>query len=106
MITSLWSHEFYLIIEVLNLIWLLSLYVPRDSSSISAQFLVLNLYGSFVVLSNKFIIFLLFFIIFNLRSSIIFCVCSRDIYLSLIISSSSFVSKLFFVKVFDTFVIL
>ena len=106
MITSLWSHEFYLIIEVLNLIWLLSLYVPRDSSLISAQFLVLNLDGSFVVLSNKFIIFLLFFIIFNLRSSIIFGVCSRDIYLSLIISSSSFVSKLFFVKVFDTFVIL
>ena len=41
----------------------------------------------------------------NLRSSIIFCFCSGDIYLSLSISSS-FVSELFFSEICETFVIL
>ena len=45
---------------------LLVLYVPRDLSLISTQLLVLNLDSSFVVSSNKFIIFyipLLYYII-------------------------------------------
>ena len=42
----------------------------------------------------------------NLRSSIIFCLCPGDIYLSLSIFSSSFISELFFGEVFDTLVIL
>ena len=44
---SLQSHKFNLIIDVLIL--MLLLYVPRDSSFILAQFLVLNLDGWFVV---------------------------------------------------------
>ena len=42
----------------------------------------------------------------NLRSSIIFCLCIGDIYLSLSIFSSSFISELFFGEVFDTLVTL
>ena len=41
----------------LSFIGLLFLYVPRDSSFISNQFLVLYLDGLFCVLSNKIIIF-------------------------------------------------
>ena len=76
-------------IEVLNLNWLLVLYVPRASSFISIQFFVLSLIGWFDVLSNKFIIFLIFHyytITLNIRLSIIFCLYSGDIYLSLNIS--------------------
>ena len=67
---------------------LFALYVRRDSSFVSTKFLVLNLDGWFVVPSNKFIIFdiaLLYYV--HLRSSIIFCLFSWDIYLSLSISS-------------------
>ena len=70
---------------------------------ISIQFLVLNLDDPFVVLSNKFhilwysIIILCYYI--NLRSSIIIYLCSGDICLSVSISSSSFVSVLFFDEV-------
>ena len=58
MYASLQSHNFDLIIEVLlNLIWLLTLYVSRYSSFISTQFFVLNFDFWFVISSNKFIIF-------------------------------------------------
>ena len=42
---SLQSHKLDFSIAVLNLIWLLTLYVPLDSSLISIQFFVLNLEG-------------------------------------------------------------
>ena len=42
---SLESHKLDLNIEDLNLIYLLVLYVPRESSFISTQFFVLNLVG-------------------------------------------------------------
>ena len=42
---SLQSHQVDFNIEVLNLTWLLVLYVPRASSFISTQFFVLNLVG-------------------------------------------------------------
>ena len=54
---SLESHEFHRIIEILNLMSLLALYLSRDSSFISTQFLILNLHGSFVVSSYKIIVF-------------------------------------------------
>ena len=54
---SLEPHTLDLNIEVLNLIWLLVLYVPRDLSFISTQFFVLNLVGWVGALSKKFIIF-------------------------------------------------
>ena len=76
-------------IEVLNLNWLLVLYVPRASSFFSIQFFVLSLIGWFEILPNKFIIFLIFHyytITLNIRLSIIFCLYSGDIYLSLNIS--------------------
>ena len=108
---SLESHKFDLIIKVLNLIWLLSLYVPRNSSFISTQFLVLNLDGLLCVLSKKLIVFVYsvviyhyYYIIVNLRLSIVFCICSEDVYLSVSISSS-FVSGLYFCEVFETLVI-
>ena len=74
-------------------------------------FSVLNFGGWFGVLSNKFIVFdipLLCYYV-NLRSSIIFCLFSGDMYsfISLICSSPFVtVSKLFFGEVFETFVIL
>ena len=40
---SLKSHKLNFNIVVLNLIWLLVLYVPRESSFISTRFFVLNL---------------------------------------------------------------
>ena len=100
---------------VLNLILLLS-YLPFDSSFISTQFFVLNWEDWFVV-SLVYFIGLLFFDIpllcylillllllywssFNLRSSIIFCVSSGDIYFPL--RTSSFVSKLLCSEVFDS----
>ena len=109
MYASLQSHKFDLIIKVSNLIWLLSLYVPRNSSVVSTQPLVLNLDGLLCVLSNKLIVFVYSVIIYhyyyvNLRSSIIFCLCSENVYLSLSISSS-FVSGLYFCEVFETLVI-
>ena len=70
---------------------------------------------SFFVLRNNFIIFWCSIIIYcycyyyyyyiNLRPSIVFCLCSGDIYLSLSISSSCG-SELLFREVFETFVIL
>ena len=76
--SSLESHTFDLIIEVLTLIWLMTLYVPSDLSFISTQFLILNLDGWFVVSSISLLFFdipLLYYIILyyyiNLRSSII-----------------------------------
>ena len=57
---SLQSHNPDFNIEVLNLIWLLVLYVPCVPSFISTQFFVLNLVSWFGVLSNKFIIFWFF----------------------------------------------
>ena len=58
------------------------LYTPYDSSFISIQFLVLNLDGWFSALPNKFLfdISLLYYFI-NIRSSILFCLSSGDIYL-------------------------
>ena len=110
------SNKSDLILDVLNLILLLS-YLPFDSSFISTQFFVLNWEGWFVV-SLVYFIGLLFFDIpllcylilllllllywssFNLRSLIIFCLSSGDIYFPLRISS--FVSKLLCSKVFDS----
>ena len=43
--TSLQSHKRDFNIVALNLVWLLVLYVLRESSFISAQIFVLNLYG-------------------------------------------------------------
>ena len=59
------------------------LYVRRESSFISTQFIVLNLVGWFGVFSDKFFVFdiLLLYYWNTLRSSIIFCVCSGDIYI-------------------------
>ena len=89
------------------MITLLPLYVPRNSSFISTGFLVLNLDCLFFVLSKKFIIFINSIITYyyiNLRSSIIFCLWSEELYLSLR-TSSSFASGLFFCEVFEILVI-
>ena len=56
--------------------------VPRDSSFMSTQFFILILDGWFGVLSNKFLLFDIFDILYdyiNHRSSIIFCLSSGDI---------------------------
>ena len=83
---------------------LLTLYVPRDYSFFSTKVLVQILNGWFVVSSNKFDIFwysiIILYCYINLRSSIVFCLCLRDICLSLSISSS-FVSELFIGEVFE-----
>ena len=75
---------------------------------ISIPFLVLNVDDPFVVLSNKFLILWYSIIILcyyiNLRSSIIIYLCSGGIYLSVSISSSSFVSVLFFDEVLCNFI--
>ena len=73
------------------------------------QFFVLNLDGLFGVVTNFhfFDVPLLDYYI-NLRSTIVFCLSSGDMYLSLDISlSSSFVtiSELFYCEVFEAFVI-
>ena len=52
--TSLELHKLDSKIEVLNLIWLLVLYVSRESSFISTQFVILNLDGWSGVLPNRF----------------------------------------------------
>ena len=86
---------------------MLALWVPRDSSFISTQFLVLNLNGSFGVLSNKFIIFwypIIIYYYINLKSSIISCLCSGDIYLVLSICFS-FISELICGEAFKALVI-
>ena len=65
------------------------LYVPRDSSFISIYFFVLNLNCWFSAFSNKFCYFWIFShytIIIKVKLSIIFCLCSEDVYLSLGIS--------------------
>ena len=71
---------------------LLVLYVNRDASFISAQFLVVNLDSLFDVSSSEFTIFwysiITLYYYINLRSSIIFCLSFQDIYLSLSISFS------------------
>ena len=96
---------------MLNPIWLSLSYVPRDSSFILTQCFVLNFDVWFGVLPNKFIIFDISWLYYyiNLRSSIILCLSSGDIYLSLGISlSCSFVivSELFWSELLETFVIL
>ena len=57
-------HKLDLNIVVLNLVWLLVLYVPRESLFILSQFFILNLDGWFPLLSKKlfwyFIIILLY----------------------------------------------
>ena len=96
---------------VLNLMLLL-LYLLFDSSCILTQSLVLNLDSWFVLSSNRFITFLIFhyyilllyWSFFNLRSSIISCLNSGDIYFYL--SISLFISKLFYGEVFGALVIL
>ena len=75
---------------------------------VSTQYFILNLEGSFGLLSNKFIIYdnPLLYDNINLRSSIVFCLSSKDIYFSLGISlSCSFliVSELFCGEVVATF---
>ena len=54
---SLQWYKLYFSIEVLNLVWLLVLYVLHVSSFTSTQFFVLHLVGWFLELSKKFIIF-------------------------------------------------
>ena len=62
--------------------------VKRDTNPlkwiefISAKFFVLNYFGWFGVFPNKFTIFCDYTIVLNSRLSIIFCLCSGDIYLS------------------------
>ena len=92
---------------------LLAFYVARDLSFILTQFPVLILDGTLVVSSNSLLFFdtalLCYFRYFyiNLRSSIIFCLFSADIYLSLSICSLfvSIFSSLFCGDVFETLVI-
>ena len=57
------SHKLDLNNEVLNLIWLLSLYARHNSSFFSIQVLVLNLDDLVCVLSNKFVSFVYWSII-------------------------------------------
>ena len=88
------------------------LYSHGDSSLILTKSFVLNLDCWFGVLSNKFLFFFfhipwLYYYI-NLGLSIIFCLSSRDIYLSLGIYLSCLfvnVSELFCCKYFETPVI-
>ena len=84
--------KFDLIIEVLNFILLLTLYIPCDSSFIWIQFPVLNSDSGFNLLSNKFFLYIFYYYItlycyIKLILSIVFYLSSRDIYLSLNISS-------------------
>ena len=77
------------------------LYVSYASSFILTYFFALNLFGWFGVFFNKIIIFDISLLHYynNFRSSIVFCIYSGDIYLSLGISLSWLlvtVSKLFF----------
>ena len=70
------------------MIWLFLLYVLRASSIISTRFFVLNLMVELVYCLTN-LLFLdipLLYCYINLKSSIIFCVSSGDIYLSLGIS--------------------
>ena len=57
MLASLQLHKRDLNNEVLKLIWQLMLYVSLEWSFISTQFFVLNRFGWFGVLPNRFIIF-------------------------------------------------
>ena len=87
------------------------LYVSRAPSFISTQFFVLNLHGWFGVLSYKLIVFWysIIILLINRWSSIIFCLPSGDIYLSLgVFLPCSFVtvSELFRCEDFEVFVIL
>ena len=59
----MYHYKFDLIIEILNLFWLLALCTPGDSSFIWSQFYVLNSDGWFVVSFIKSIIFWYSFII-------------------------------------------
>ena len=89
----------------------MTVYVPPESTFISTGYFVLNLVSWSGVLSNKFIIFLIFHyytIISRPRLSINFSLSSGDTYLSLGISLSfSFVavSELFRWEFFETFVL-
>ena len=100
--------------DVLDLMLLLS-YLSFGSPFISIQFHVLNLDGSFVVSSNRFIIFwysiiLLYYYIllcqssFNFRSSTAFFLSFG--YIHFFLRTSSFVSELFCGEVFKTLAIL
>ena len=72
------------------------------------QFLLLNLHGWFFVSSSKFIIFwysiIIYYYYITLISSIVFCLCSGPIYLSLCfsLSCSIFFSELFCGEAFQT----
>ena len=99
-------------IEVLIPIWLSSLHIPRDSSFILEQSLVLILGGWFGVLSIKFIIFwysiIILYYYINVRSLIIFSHSSGDTHLSLgtsLLRSFVFVSELFCGELLETLVI-
>ena len=92
---------------------LLAFFVARDLSFILTQIPVLILDSTLVVSSNSLLFFdvpLLCYIKYsyvNLKSSIIFCLFSKDKYLSRSICSSfvSIFSSLFCVEVFETVVI-
>ena len=72
-------HEFNIV--VLNLIWLLVLYVSPASLFISTRFFVINLDARFIhCLTNKVPFYLHIYI--NVSSSIIYCFFSGDICLS------------------------
>ena len=67
---SVESHKFYLVMDILNLMSLLS-YVPFDSSFTSIQILVLSFDGWFVVSSERFDIPLLYYDYYINLSSIL-----------------------------------
>ena len=71
----LWSHKLDLTTEVLNLIWLSLLHVPRDSSFILSQCFDLNEFVDLVYFPTclLFPMFHYYTIISNIRLSIIFC---------------------------------
>lgn len=86
MYASLQSHKIHLNYVVLNLIWLLGLYVPRTSSFIYTQFFVLNFGSWFVTLSKKFIIFLYSSIIYHISlTSSIICYLFLGIFVFLLV---------------------
>ena len=93
-------------LTVLNLVWLLVLYVPSESSFISTRFLILNLDARFAAFSKKFIVFIFHYYIIiycqiNLRSLIILCLFPGYIYLSLGIFLATLIFSVSFVTVSD-----
>ena len=59
MCVSLELHKIDFNVVVLNLIWLLVLYLSRESSLTSSHFFILKFYGWCGALSNEFIIILI-----------------------------------------------